>query len=576
MRIVLALIAMLLIGETAQAERRLALVIANQDYPADIGALSATHRDARLVSDALTSIGFEVTPIFDANAGDMAAAISDFEIEISSAAERGENVVAFFYASMHGASLTVNNRNRNFLIPARETIRTRGDLIRKGVRMDQLIEGLSVSGAKAVFVVSDACRNTLKKSFNKSGVKGFGQEKTGNGMLVAYATAPGSTTPDDGLFAEILARELKKSGRRASIAMFETVEAVASERSIEGQPFLSSGGLPQWLCFNGCSAAPPPSPTVILADDEGTALAQAITAGTLEAYTAFKRRFPRHERIAFVDSEIRRLTPRPTEPVSGSRSPGSVFRDRLSGGGEGPEMVVVPAGSFMMGSPSSEVGRNVDESPQRRVTISKPFAVGKFEVTWAEWEACVVDGGCNNSGPASKGGDEDWGKGNRPVINVSWEDAQAYVKWLSGKTGEDYGLLSEAQWEYAARAGSTGRFSWGEGDPTCTKGRNNSANFRSCSSDRTEPVGYSAANAFGLHDMHGNVWEWVDDCYVDFYIGGPTDGSALTSGACTGRVFRGGSWVSLPQRLRSASRLWNSPGYRGNFMGFRVTRDLSE
>ena len=263
---------------------------------------------------------------------------------------------------------------------------------------------------------------------------------------------------------------------------------------------------------------------------------------------------------------------------------GSKFRDTLSGGGKGPEMVVVPAGSFVMGSSLSENERDDDEGPQQRITITRPFAVSKFEVTWTEWEACVSDGGCSdnsNKGHSSTAteelrGDRGWGRGNRPVINVSWEDAQAYVQWLSNKTGEGYRLLSEVQWEYAARAGSTGRFSWGDGEPTCTKGRNNSANYSSCSSDRTEPTGYSAANAFGLYDMHGNVWEWVEDCYESSYDSSSMDASAHTHSTCSLRVFRGGSWSNSERIMRSANRNHAKPSNRDGNLGFRIKRYLSE
>ena len=213
--------------------------------------------------------------------------------------------------------------------------------------------------------------------------------------------------------------------------------------------------------------------------------------------------------------------------------PGKVFRDCP----ECPEMVVVPAGSFTMGSPSSEKGRYDGEGPQHRVTIPEPFAVGKYEVTFAEWDACVAAGGCYGHRLYDPG----WGRGQRPVIVVSWEDAKAYVGWLSRKTGERYRLLSEAEWEYAARAGTRTRYHWGH-----SIGRNQ-ANCDGCGSrwddEKTAPVGSFPANGFGLHDVHGNVWEWVEDCWHGSYAGAPTDGRAwATGGDCERRVLRGGSW----------------------------------
>ena len=234
---------------------------------------------------------------------------------------------------------------------------------------------------------------------------------------------------------------------------------------------------------------------------------------------------------------------------------------------ECPEMVVVPSGSFTMGSPSSEDGRDDDEGPRHRVRIEYPLAVGVYEVTFSEWEACVNAGGCGGYVPD----DEGWGRGNRPVINVSWEDAQSYVRWLSQKTGHKYGLLSESEWEYVARAGTDTRYSWGN------EISRNRANCDGCGSrwddEQTSPVGSFSANAWGVHDMHGNVWEWVKDCWNGSYVGAPTDGSAWESGSCNRRVLRGGSWFSLPWLLRSANRYGDTASEnRYDYGGFRVIR----
>ncbi len=252
---------------------------------------------------------------------------------------------------------------------------------------------------------------------------------------------------------------------------------------------------------------------------------------------------------------------------------GQAFRDCNDGC---PEMVVVPAGSFTMGSPANEAGRSNDEGPQRTVTIRQPFAVGKFEVTFAEWEACVAGGGCaSNRSPADQG----WGKGRRPVINVSWDDAKQYVTWLGRKTGKTYRLLTEAEWEYAARAGTTTPFSTGRTitpaqanfDGNYTYGGSAKGQFR----QRTIEVGSFAANQFALHDMHGNVWEWVEDCYTENYNGAPTDGSAARETSSCRRVLRGGSWSSGPVDLRSAYRGRFTSGFRYGIIGLRVGRTLT-
>jgi formylglycine-generating enzyme required for sulfatase activity len=232
-----------------------------------------------------------------------------------------------------------------------------------------------------------------------------------------------------------------------------------------------------------------------------------------------------------------------------------------------PEMIVIPAGGFPMGSLPTDKGAYTNELPQHNVTIAKPFAVSKYDVTFADWDACVSVGAC------PKAADSGYGRDTKPVINVGWDDAQTYVAWLSKMTGQTYRLLTEAEWEYAARAGTTTAYYWGD-----DIGKNN-ANCDGCGSEwdakQTSPVGSFKPNAFGLYDMAGNVWQWVQDCYYDSYNGAPSDGSAWTSGACSKRVVRGGSWSYDPQVLRSAYRFGDSTDNRINDLGFRVGRTLT-
>ncbi len=183
------------------------------------------------------------------------------------------------------------------------------------------------------------------------------------------------------------------------------------------------------------------------------------------------------------------------------------------------------------------------------------FEVSPTEVTFAQWDACVAAGGCNGYRPS----DEGWGRGNRPVINVSWNDAQAYVQWLSQHTGQIYRLLTSAEWEIAARAGTTTSFSWGDQDPICDENVRNGANFSACTDDRTRPVGSFQPNAYGLYDMHGNVWEWVDDCY---------------DSSCSMRILRSSSWSTDPSNVHWANNYANDPSARTFEFGFRVARRL--
>jgi formylglycine-generating enzyme required for sulfatase activity len=270
------------------------------------------------------------------------------------------------------------------------------------------------------------------------------------------------------------------------------------------------------------------------------------------------------------------------QPLSPDRERALKPMDRFKECENCPEMIVVPSGSFTMGSSASEPIRWGDESPQHSVTFAKAFAVGRFAVTFDEWDACVADGGCNGYRPF----DQRWGRGKRPVINVSWNDAKTFVTWLSRKTGKTYRLLSESEREYVTRAGTTTPYWWGPSismqqanyDGTFTFGPNG-IGPRDESAQKTPPVVMTLPvdtfqpNPWGLYQVHGNVWEWTEDCYKDSYSGAPTDGSALISGDCSRRVLRGGSWVDFPFLLRSASRRANTLN-RFFSIGFRLGRTL--
>ena len=242
-----------------------------------------------------------------------------------------------------------------------------------------------------------------------------------------------------------------------------------------------------------------------------------------------------------------------------------------------PEMVVIPEGRFRMGCVS---GKNCDddEKPVHEVRVAS-FELSKYEVTFEEYDRFTVVTG--RKSPK----DEGWGRGRRPVINVSWEDAVAYTEWLSAQTGERYRLPTEAEWEYAARAGSVTKFHFGnDASQLCRYGNHadTSTDFdwrnTACSDGvgkRTATVGSYQPNAFELHDVHGNLWEWVQDCWNGSYQGAPTDGSAWTSGDCESRVLRGGSWNDRPENLRAANRDGLTSGGRFSYYGFRVARTLT-
>jgi formylglycine-generating enzyme required for sulfatase activity len=320
---------------------------------------------------------------------------------------------------------------------------------------------------------------------------------------------------------------------------------------------------------------------------------KAFAVGPPLAAVEADRQFPKQEKaprlkLAILDRFADALEKRHGRDVAVGAAPISPERERALRPGDifkecadGPEMVVVPAGSFSMGSPENEAGRCNDEGPQHRVTFAKPFAVGRFAVTFDEWDACAGDGGCNSYSPPDAG----WGRGRQPVINVSWTDAKAYLAWLSRRTGKTYRLLSEAEREYVTRAATTTPFWWGssistnqanyDGDFVYSRNSAYSGGSKGEYRKKTIPVDSFRPNPWGLYQVHGNIWEWTEDCWNDSYRGAPEDGLAWTSGDCSRRVVRGGNWDNVPLVLRAACRFKESSGIRNNLVGFRVGRTLT-
>ena len=323
---------------------------------------------------------------------------------------------------------------------------------------------------------------------------------------------------------------------------------------------------------------------------DDASFARAKRLNTVAGYEDYLARGGRHE------SEARELLAEVSKP---RWEVGEEFRDCA----DCPELVVVSSGSYEMGSPLGEEGRDDDEGPLHRVRILERFAVGVYEVRRGEWSVFVEATGhsTGDSCRTYEGGEWEWRSGRswsspgfsqdagHPVVCVSWEDARAYVRWLSRETGLEYRLLSESEWEYVARAGTTTSRYWGNSESGQCRHANGGDRalkrryvdwkwtIASCDDGRvhTSPVGSFGANGFGLHDVLGNVWEWVEDCWHEGYAGAPADGSAWTSGGdCGRRVLRGGSWDIIPGFLRSADRIRDGTGNRDVDVGFRVARTL--
>ena len=581
----------------AHAEKRVALLLGNQGYTHEIGPLANPHNDVALLERALRSLGFEVASVRDAGLADMHQAINAY---VRRAREAGPNAVGFLYYAGHGAS----DSAINYLIPVDVKSAEEGDLWDRSLRVTEIVRKLKAEAGNAThFVVLDACRNTLKprKAGSKAVVQSRGLIRVAEeaGMLIAYATAEGELASDVGIgagpYARVLAEEIVKPGVEA-VTMFRNVQRRV-RAAIRQEPHLQFSALGD-VYLAGPKPLQPPPPQLQLSEADRMWAAVKDTSSTA-ALEAFRRQYGAanavYDRLAEARIEdLRRAEekrrqdekkvalvrpkadppPKVVKPAAGvfdqaraarpltqveerALKPGNSFREC----DDCPEMVVVPAGSFMMGSPASEKGRDSDEGPQHRVTIARPFAVGKFEVTFAEWDACVAAGGCRY-----RPGAQD--RGRRPVMNVSWNDiTQEYLPWLSRTTGKTYRLLSEAEWEYAARAGTTTPYATGH---TITQSQANFDNPKG-----TVDAGSFRANAFGFHDMHGNVWEWVQDCWNPNYKGAPSDGSAQTTGNCSLRVLRGGSWYYGPGYLRSAYRSRIQPDDRYIYRGFRLARTLT-
>jgi formylglycine-generating enzyme required for sulfatase activity/lipoprotein NlpI len=314
------------------------------------------------------------------------------------------------------------------------------------------------------------------------------------------------------------------------------------------------------------------------ADEDGAAAeAEAIAEEDTPPETADAEATQEEGREAAAEERVEEEALRPDKQptVVDKHQPGESFRDC----DDCPEMIVVPPGSFHMGDTMGS-GSEV-ERPSHKVTIDDPFAVAKLETTFAQWDACVADGGCSVN-PA----DDGLGRGERPVTGISWDDTQQYLEWLSNKTGRRYRLPTEAEWEYAARSEHIGDTYWKDTKATCKYVNAADQMLRKkdpmvpafgCKDGyvKTAPVGGFPPNKFGMHDIYGNVAEWVEDCWNGNYLGAPADGQAWTGGDCDRRVLRGGSWKSGPQEIRASSRvpLWKE--LRINTSGLRVVRSLS-
>ena len=603
MRIVAALacaVLLLCVGALpGRAEKRVALVIGNSAYQ-NVARLPNPANDAAAVAALLKGARFDVVEArADLGIAGLRRAVGDFA-DIAAGAD-----IAVVYYAGHGMEVD----GTNYLIPVDARLARDFDIDDEALALDRVLKAIEPA-RRLRLVILDACRdNPFAKSMKRTvAARSIGRglarvEPTVADTLIAFAAKAGSTALDgegaNSPFTAALIKHIATPGLDIRLAFGQVRDDVMDATRHAQEPFVygSLGGRTIAIVDAPATAATPQAGD---AAERAWAVTQNTTSpavleefirvfgGTVYGRMARARLEElKQSQVAVVappallgspcgnGAAVASLTARSAQPLSATEECALKPKDVFKECDKCPEMVVVPAGSFMMGSPSDEKERSADEGPQHRITFAQQFVVGRFSVTFDEWDACVADGACNGYRPRDQG----WGRGQRPVINMSWADAKAYVAWLSRKTGKPYRLLSEAEREYVTRAGTTMPFWWGASITTRQANYNGNHSYNGSPKGeyrkQTTPVNTFGPNPWGLYQVHGNVWDWLEDCYQDSYAGAPSDGSAWTSGDCSRRVLRGGSWVNHPRFLRSARRGGISSGDRDNNYGFRVGRTLT-
>jgi formylglycine-generating enzyme required for sulfatase activity len=593
------------LAPAAAAEKRVALVLGIGEYQ-HLSTLDNPVRDAKAIAASLKAHGFTVSDYYNLDRADLLDALETFKREAA------EAEVALIYYAGHGMEVG----RKNIIAPTDMEIECGNKTTLRAVELDQLFD--AASEAPAQIVLLDACRNDpfpqcpTRGSDTGGGFRGLSRvTEEDRSLLIANATLSGKLAADGesgqhSPFAKALLANFQLYPRTPIRDLLDLTAKEVRVATLGSQvpEITTQGGAPQ-VCLDvtGCGMpAPSLSAEGTIDDPNAIADARAILAQLGFAGDASRGEGPADLAHAIKRFQARaglpedgKLTPTlltilrvsrtqvaalPTPPKPGAAIPGlatgplehdvgATFKDCDSC----PEMVVIPAGRFLMGAAKEEKGHQLAEEPQREVVVPAPFAVSKTEVTFDEWETCGLEGGCTHSRPEDSG----WGRGQRPVIYVSYDDAKSYVEWLRQKTGKAYRLLSEAEWEFAARGGTSTPFAGGDTlAPT-------QANFDASSlttnkrpgdyQGTTVEVGTFPPNPYGLHDMEGNVFEWVEDCWNKTHAGAPADASPR-GGDCTRRVAKGGAWYYEADFARPSARMSFPKGARHNVIGFRVARPL--
>lgn len=514
---------------------RIALLIGNPVHPDADASESASTTNFQTVADRLAKIGFSVTKVEGATRARMSEAIRDFVNKT-----RPGTAALFFF---RGAMLRVGQKN--FLMPIDAQGPSEAE---DGIELNAVESDLSSHGAAIKIIIVDAAESDGGDRYGPSPSRPAALELH-EGTLAIINTgldkstgSAGGQSPAGGLddvFLDELLKQTAVPNVTVEQAFAKTRVAVARATAGRQVPSVSSSLLNDF--YFSQQDAPPATPAAPPASPPPAAPASPPPA-------------PKPPPPA---PKMAEAPPEPAKPASAAPAPGETFKDCESC----PEMVVVPPGEFTMGATDTDY-----EKPPHKVTIAKPFAIGRHEVTFAQWDACAAAKACK-----ADIDDHGFGRAQQPVIDVSWDEAQAFLKWLSAQSNKAYRLPSEAEWEYAARAGSRSAYSWG---PAVGSGKANCSDCSPTPPLATLAVGSFRPNAFGLYDTAGNAAEFVDDCWNATYKGAPADGSAWRKGDCQLRVLRGGAFGTKANAARSSARFRYDRDVRYYTNGFRVARDL--
>ncbi|GAB2179602.1 SUMF1/EgtB/PvdO family nonheme iron enzyme [Dongia sp. agr-C8] len=553
-RLLLAVLAVMVLAVPALAEPRIALVIGNSDYRGELPKLANPANDASLMTATLRKLGFKVVEVRNADLDDMRQALSDFSGLLAGA---GPQAVGLFFYAGHGIQV----EGVNYLIPLGADIQRAADADLKALSADMVLKQMNFAGNGLNIIILDACRNNPLSRGMRSASTGLAKMDAPIGTFIAYSTAPGQTAADgkgnNSPYTAALAKAIQKPGIAIEEAFRDARVEVLQTTNKEQIPWESSS-LTGAFQFN-------PGPKT--AEPQVAAAAPAPAPAT---------------------------APTPAPPAPAAKTPAAP-NGKAAKCTDCPEMVSIPAGSFMMGSPDSEDERQDNEGPQTKISV-RAFSMSKNLITRGQFGEFIAATGYK---PADRCEAEMTSNGlkytdnanwknpgysqtdKHPVACVSWDDANAYANWLAQTTGQPYRLPSEAEWEYAGRAGTTTSRFWGDdADDACdyanaadkaAKRKFSGWNVVDCDDGfvYTAPVGSFKPNKFGLNDMLGNLKQMVAGCITDSISDLPTDGSAGTKN-CDAHPLRGSSWESIPSVMRMADRQIIQSGEAGFHMGFRV------